>query len=139
MNFLIDTCVVSELSKSNPDKNVLQWFDNCPEDQIFLSSLTLGEIQYGISIFPESRKKNDLSIWFNKLIDAYKDSTLNITDNICLRWGNERAKLEQKGIQLGVVDGLISCTAIEYNYALVTRNMTGVDISNLKVLNPWKS
>lgn len=138
MSFILDTCVFSELCKKEPNKNVLSWFNKCPEDQIYMSSLTLGEIQFGIELLPESKKKNELLLWFNELIEMYKDSTIAITDNICLRWGEEKAKLQKQGIHLPVIDGLIACSAIEYNYTLVTRNISDFDFIDVKLLNPWK-
>ncbi len=82
MSFIIDTCVISELTKKVPDKNVLTWFENCPEDQIFISSLTLGEIQYGIEMLLEGKKKINLMVWYDELLETYKDSTLPVNNNI---------------------------------------------------------
>ncbi len=137
MSFIIDTCIVSELYKKAPEKNVLDWFQNCPEDQIYISSLTLGEIQYGIEMLPHSKKKNNLMVWFDELQETYKGYTLPVNDNICMRWGNERAKLQKKGIDLPIIDGLIASTAIEYNYTLVTRNISEIEGMAAKFLNPW--
>ena len=49
MNFLLDTCVISELIKPQQNKKVFDWINSCPEERLFLSSLTIGEIQKGIS------------------------------------------------------------------------------------------
>jgi predicted nucleic acid-binding protein len=137
MSFLLDTCVISELIKPKPDQNVLQWFNGCDEEQIFISSLTLGELQYGIDVLSAGRKKKDLIIWFNNIIETYKDSTISITDSISIRWGRERAQHRIHGINLSVIDGLIACTAVEYNLILVTRNISDFKMINIEILNPW--
>ena len=137
MSFILDTCVISELIKKLPDNNVLKWLSECEEDQLFISCLSLGEIRFGIDILPESRKKNDLILWFDDIQESFRDSTLPITNSICIRWGEERAKFKKKGLQLPVVDAIIACTAIDNNYTLVTRNTHDFEIMNIALLNPW--
>lgn len=137
MSFILDTCVISELIAKKPDKNVTDWFDRCEEDQLYISSLTLGELKFGIDTLPEGRKKNDLILWFEDIINAYKDSTLAVNDSICLRWGEERARLKKKGIQISVIDAMIACTAIEHNFTLVTRNTSDFKHLSVNLLNPW--
>ncbi len=139
MSFIIDTCVISELTKKVPDKNVLTWFENCPEDQIFISSLTLGEIQYGIEMLLEGKKKINLMVWYDELLETYKDSTLPVNNNISIRWGHERARLQKKGVHLPIIDGLIACTAVEYNYTLVTRDISEIEAIDVRFINPWES
>lgn len=137
MSFILDTCVISELIKENPNDNVLEWFKQCDEDQLFICSFSLGELMFGIEILPGSKRKNNLRLWFDNVVETYKNSTLHITSNICIRWGEERAKFRKKGIQLPVIDAVIACTAIEYNYVLVTRNTADFEIMNISLLNPW--
>ncbi|OHD67942.1 MAG: hypothetical protein A2W19_06755 [Spirochaetes bacterium RBG_16_49_21] len=138
MSYLLDTCVISELTKQKPDGRVLKWFNQCEEDQMYISCLTIGELHYGIGILPESKKKNDLLVWFNDFQEVYKDATLPITDNICIRWGKERARRKHRGIHIPVIDGLIACTASEHNYILVTRNISDFANMTVQILNPWK-
>ncbi len=67
MNYLLDTCVVFELVKTKPDLRVVQWVRSQDEESLFLSVITIGEIQKGISKLPHSRtKKNQLLIWLEK-------------------------------------------------------------------------
>ena len=61
MKYLLDTCVISELVKIKPNRNVLNWIKSCEEESFHLSVLTVGEIQKGISKLPESKKKDKLS------------------------------------------------------------------------------
>jgi predicted nucleic acid-binding protein len=60
LNYLLDTCVVSELIKPKPSSKVTKWLRSCRDENLFLSVLTIGEIQKGISKLPDSRKRNDL-------------------------------------------------------------------------------
>lgn len=137
MSYLLDTCVISELCKKAPDNAVIDWFVNCPEDRLFISSLTLGELQYGIELLPVGKKKNDLIVWFEEINTLYSEIALSVDNKISLRWGELRAQLRQKGFQLPVVDGLIASTAIEHNYILVTRNTSDFEATGVQCLNPW--
>ncbi len=82
MNYLLDTCVVSELLKKEPDRNVQKWISETDETSLYLSVLTFGEIHKGIEKLPESRKKDQLRKWVNfDLRDRFK----NRIDRICFR------------------------------------------------------
>lgn len=65
MKYLLDTCIISELIKSEPDISVVQWLNSIDEQNIYLSVLTIGEIQKGIQKLPASKKKEKLQIWLN--------------------------------------------------------------------------
>ena len=65
MNYLLDTCVISELVKPTPNGNVINWLTHTPAERLFLSVITVGEIRKGITKLPESKKKNRLSDWLS--------------------------------------------------------------------------
>ncbi len=137
MSFLIDTCVISELVRPKPEARVLEWFSEIPDDELVISTLTLGELWYGISLLKNGRKKNDLIKWYTRFSATFKDSTLPVTNAISVRWGTERARLRGMGIHLPVIDGLIAATAIEYGYTLVTRNTADYLAIGVLLFNPW--
>ena len=60
MNYLLDTCLVSEIIKDPPNENVLAWLSGIPESSLFLSVLTIGEIHKGIAKLPQSKKRDNL-------------------------------------------------------------------------------
>jgi predicted nucleic acid-binding protein len=138
VSYLLDTCVISELIKPKPDQNVIEWFSQCNEDHLHISCLTLGELNFGIDMVRDNKKRNVLVKWYNDLVETFRDSTLSITDSICIRWGRKRALYRKKGIQIPVIDGLIASTAIEHNYILVTRNIIDFETMNIQLFNPWE-
>jgi predicted nucleic acid-binding protein len=137
MKYLIDTCIISEFRKPIPEESVLKWFNACDENQIFISSLSIGEIHYGISRLPDGRKKNDLFMWFDQVITTFSGRIIPITDTTCTIWANMRAKAENNGVQLSVIDGLLAATAQEYSLIFVTRNVKDFVITGIQILNPW--
>lgn len=137
MSYLLDTCVLSELCKQEPSESVIKWFEQCSDDNIFISSLTLGELQYGIELLPDGSKKNDLINWFDQITTSYQEFAIPASNTISVRWGELRAQLRKRGIQLPVIDGLIAATAIENNFILVTRNSSDFEPTGVRILNPW--
>lgn len=137
MNYLIDTCVISELRKPVPDESVLTWFQGCDAEKLYISSLSIGELHYGISLLPDGKKRNDVVIWFNQVVEAFSGRVLAITDVVSIIWGNMRARARKKGLLLPVIDGLLAATAEAHQLVLVTRNIKDMGITNALLHNPW--
>lgn len=138
MKYLIDTCVISELIKPNKNQNVLNWIQSTYEEQLFLSVLSIGEINKGISKLPVSKKKELLGLWVEKdLKKRFIGRILGINEVIASLWGNIQGEAERKGKKMPVVDSLIAATAIVYDMVVVTRNIKDLEISGCKILNPW--
>jgi toxin FitB len=137
LSYLLDTCVLSEFSKKSPSAQVLHWLESIPQEELFISVLTLGEIRCGIGKLPDGRKKNDLFRWFDVLREVYEASTLEVDGDIALRWGAERARLTKRGQQGSVIDGLIALTALHHNLYLVTRNVSDFSYFDIELINPW--
>lgn len=139
MSFILDTCVVSELSRPSPDQGVTSWLDACPTELLYLSALTLGELQYGIRRLPEGGKKNDLAVWIEELKSAYRGYILPIDERVCVRWGEERARMERLGQPAPVIDALLAATALEHGFALVTRNTRNFEPLGVRLIDPWSA
>lgn len=107
MNYLLDTCVVSELIKAKSDKNVINWIETIEEEHLFLSVLTLGEIEKGIAKLPLSLRKSNLKTWLEQdLVLRFENRILNITPEIALYWGDLQGELEKQGKPMPIVNGL---------------------------------
>jgi predicted nucleic acid-binding protein len=123
MSYLIDTNCISELVKSAPNKNVIQWFDDQNELDLYLSVITFGELRKGVDKLPDSKRKRKLNHWINEdLLHRFKNRTLDITLSEVNKWGKVLAKAEKMGRTLPAVDALIAATALAHNFAVVTRN-----------------
>ena len=138
MKYLIDTCVISELVRKKPDSQVLEWIENCDEDHLYLSVLTLGEIQKGISRLSDSRRKLPIQKWLDTDLRArFEGRILPITDEIALTWGLIQAEAELKGSPIPTIDALIGATAVAHNLYVVTRNESDIQRTGVHILNPW--
>jgi predicted nucleic acid-binding protein len=138
--FLLDTNVISELIKPRPEANVTSWIEGTDESLLFLSVVTLGEIQRGIAGLPQSRRRVTLEAWFDKDLQArFEDRILPIDQEVADRWGLLTAAALNSGIVLPVIDGLLAATALEHNLTFVTRDTGQIPSMGVAVFNPWQS
>ena len=137
MNILLDTCAISELRKPEPSFSFLEWFNECNEHLLYLSSITLGELRFGIDLLPGGKRKNDLLTWYAQLSLSYRGHILSPSLGICERWGALRAERKRKGEPLAMADGLIAATALHESMALVTRNTKDFQGLGVELINPW--
>jgi len=138
MNFLIDTCLVSEFKRPQPEPKVIRWLSDQIEESLYLSVVTIGEIQRGISLLADSRKKTELENWLHSLIIRYNGRIMRLDSEELIFWGDMVAKLEKRGRTLPLMDSLIAATALSHDLTLVTRNETDFDGTGVRVLNIWK-
>jgi len=138
LNYLLDTCVLSELTKKEPQTSVINWVDSVREQSCFISVLTVGEIQKGISKLPESPKKQELQNWLNcDLQQRFEGRILELNVEILIEWGRNLGNLKKGGIKLPVIDSLIAATALINSLTVVTRNTQDIERFGATILNPW--
>ncbi|MEO0968183.1 MAG: type II toxin-antitoxin system VapC family toxin [Cyanobacteria bacterium J06639_18] len=137
MRVLLDTCVLSELYKPIPLESVKSAVDSLLDNDIYISVITLGEISKGISLLSESRRKRDLSVWFNNIEHVYAKRVLQIDSEIAAIWGKITAIAQKKGFILAAADGLIAATALRHGLYLMTRNVKDFEVTGVLLLNPW--
>ncbi len=136
MSYLLDTNVLSELVSKNPNQGVIEWFDAIPDESLYLSVLSLGEIRKGVAKIENLRRKNKLLIWLeNDLPGWFEDRILSIDQAVADRWG--RLEYEVKRT-LPAIDGLLAATALHHDLEMVTRNEKDFELPGLTVINPWK-
>jgi len=135
--YLLDTCLLSELIRKEPNQGVLDWIKDKEESSLFLSVLTIGEIRKGIVKLKLSTKKKELTLWFAELESRFKDRIIPIDIQISLKWGEIQANLEVNGNSMPTIDSLIASTALCKNLIVVTRNGKDMKQSHVEILNPW--
>jgi hypothetical protein len=132
--FLLDTVIISELRKKRPDAGVLRWISGQQDNQLFLSVVTLGEIERGIEkqrgAAPEFAE--ELATWIEYLASLYADRILPITPTIARHWGRLSARLGNEGADL-----LIAATGLAHSLTVVTRNTGHFEPTGVNVINPF--
>ncbi len=138
MKFLLDTCLVSELVKKEPNLRIVSWLDECDEQGLYLSVLTVGELQKGVSKLPAGIRKENLQMLIeHDLAERFKGRILELDMDTSLTWGKLQGEAEQRGEKLSVMDSLIAATAITHGLIVVTRNLKDLERCQAKVFNPW--
>jgi predicted nucleic acid-binding protein len=137
MKYLLDTCVISEIAKPVPDAEVMDWLYATPSELLFLSVVTIGEIRKGLTKFPDSKKKEVLTVWLSTLMEEYQERILPIDAAVADNWGIIQGKAEMAGTPMSSIDSLIAATAFTHNLTIVTRNESDYSAARVPIMNPW--
>ena len=137
MRYLIDTCVLSELIKKRPSKQVTAWIRNQDETALFVSVLTFGELEKGIAKVDDVRRRQTLREWVDHdLKRRFAGRILTFGYETACRWGEITGKAEKEGSPIPVLDGQLAATALIHGMTFVTRNTADVSPSAVPALNP---
>ena len=138
MKYLLDTCLISEVIKREPNPAVIDWLDAQDEQTLFLSVLNLGELQKGISRLPDGPRKEELQAWVTlDLLERFTGRIIDVDLDTALCWGKLQGNAERAGEKLPVMDALIAATASAHGLTVVTRNIKDMERCGVRVCNPW--
>jgi toxin FitB len=139
MNYILDTNVVSELTKKQPNPNVVQWVDSQDPTRLYVTVITIGEIRKGIKKLPPSARKDALYAWlFSHLFVRFDGRILSVTTEAMLQWGELMGRLEAKGIVISAVDSFIAAIALQGTFTIATRNTDDFRETGVSLINPWE-
>ena len=137
MRWLLDTCVVSELTRPEPNAFVRQWLaDHAKLSAI--AAVSVGEIQHGLLRLPAGAKKRRLETWFDELCGQFDSRILPTTTAVWREFGRLKTDLEQTGRPQDDLDIAIASTAYCHKLTLVTRNVRHFQDTGLDICNPWE-
>ncbi len=134
--YLLDTNILSETRKRQPEPRVMRFLENAEPSALFISVLTIGELRKGVAL----KGRNDadaarqLSAWVDGLEYSFADRLLGVDAKTATLWGEASAERPRP-----VVDTLLAATAIEHKLTLVTRNTADVSDMQVALINPWES
>ena len=138
--WLLDTNVVSELRKKRPDRHVKAWSDAQAADSLFLSSVTLAEIRYGIERQPDPKFRNELTVWLDhRLRPWFAGRILPVDEEVILEWRRMVARGRERSITFSQPDLFIAATAQVHSLVVCTRNEDDFRQTGVPVFNPWRS
>ena len=138
MRYLLDTCVFAEYSKARPNEKIIEWVDTQIQETLYVSVVTIGEIEKGIAKMQPSRRRTGIEAVLESLLIRFDDRVIPIDTAVARRWGKLTGELENIGRPLPVIDSVIAATALEHHFTLITRNALDFAQTNAKVLNIWK-
>lgn len=140
MRVLLDTNVLSEVTRPHPDASVLKWLHGLDEDRAFISVVSIAEIRHGVVLMDSGRKRDVLANWLAEdLPQRFERRVLPIDESVALSWGDLMGKAKRSGRSLSSMDGMIAATAITHGLTLATRNIRDFDGLGIELFNPWTS
>jgi predicted nucleic acid-binding protein len=135
MSYLLDTNILSEAVRRNPNKSVIKWLDQLPGEALYVSVLTLGEIRKGIETLADGKRREKLRLWLeHELPEWFADRVLPVDLAVADRWGRLLAEI---GRPVPTTDSLLAATALRHELRLVTRNSADFEYPGLEVINPF--
>jgi hypothetical protein len=138
VSFLLDTNVVSEWVKPQPDRNVISWLADVDEDRVFISVMSFAEIRRGLELLPAGRRRERLAAWLAEELPArFEERILNIDQHVAETWGVVMVRGQKLGLTLGSMDAFFAATTEAHGLTLVTRNVKDFQALGISLLDPW--
>lgn len=135
---LLDTNVVSEAMAPAPAGSVLEWLNRADADTLYLSTITIAEIGYGLRVLPEGKRRRLLEERFDEFVERGFDQRLLTFDRAAARlYGEVMARRRKIGRPMGVADGQIAAIARANRFAIATRNVRDFEECGLEIVNPF--
>lgn len=133
--YLVDTNVVSELRRPRPNRRVIKWISDVPPEQLFISAVTIGEIQAGIEVTREQdmQKAAQLEAWLIQVSRTY--NVLSMDANTFRQW----AKLMHRKSNTLIEDAMIAATALTNGLTVSTRNIRDFEALGLAAIDPFQA
>jgi len=132
--YLLDTVILSDLRRKAPSPNVVAWVSSKPSEDLFVSVITLMEIQRGADLkrIKEPDAARQLDRWLDGIVSAFASNTLVVSTDIARRWGELEARLKQSNVDLA-----IAATAMSHSLQVVTRNVRNFRPTGVAIINPF--
>ena len=138
MAWLLDTNILSELRRLKPEPKVLTFVAGHPLEELFISTVTLAELRFGIELLSDGSRREELSHWLShKIRPMFDQRVLPITEDIMLRWRLVVEEGRKSGHTFSQPDLIIAATAIHHGLTIVTRDRSDFDKAGVPVINPW--
>ena len=135
---LLDTNVLSALMLRTPDPVVVQWLDRQPAESIWVTSVTVFEIQTGLELLPRVRRRNQLERSFEQLLSDELDGRVQSFDRAAaVASGTLAAERQQAGLSMEVRDAEIAGIALTRRAVLATRNIRHFVDLGIELVDPW--
>lgn len=133
--YLLDTNVVSELRRRKPHGAVVGWLEGTPAEQLFVSAVTIGELQSSIELTREQdeAKANALEVWLGQVVESF--AVVPMDAAAFRKW----AQLKHRQSDTLVEDAMIAAIAEVHNFAVVTRNVRDFEVFGSRILNPFET
>ena len=134
---VLDTNVVSEAIKPEPNPSVLAWLDAQAAETLFISSITVAELLFGIGALPDGRRKDLLATRIDGLLDQFVGRVLHFDTTAARRYADLAVKARAAGQGFPTPDGYIAGIAAAHGFSVASRDTSAFNAAGLAVIDPW--
>jgi len=137
-DWLLDTNILSELRRPSPERKVVAFIAGQPLDSLYISSITLAEIRFGIELVADATRRAELTDWLtHKVRPMFQQRILPITEDVMFKWRVLIEEGRKVGHTFSQPDLIIAATALEHGLTVVSRDTSDYEKARVPVLNPW--
>lgn len=135
---LLDTNVISELMRVSPDHNVHAWINGQDAGQLYLSTITMAEIWFGVQVLPEGNRRDSIILRFQQFVSlGFTQRVAVFDESAAVAYGEVMARRRSIGRPMSVLDGQIAAIARSNGARVATRNITDFERCGIELINPW--
>jgi predicted nucleic acid-binding protein len=135
---LLDTNVVSEAMRVVPDPRVLRWLNESETSDLYLSTITIAEVAYGLQILPQGRRRDAISERFQQFVNrGFSHRVLSFDEPAAFVYGEIMARRKSLGRPMSVPDGQIAAIAKTHSLVVATHNVGDFEPTGIELVNPW--
>ncbi len=136
---ILDTNIISELTRQAPEPGVVSWLDSLPAEEVGTTAVTAAELLYGVARMPAGRRKRELAAAVRGLLgDEFRDRVLPFDEHCASRYADIVCGRETVGRPIGVADAQIAAICRTAEATLATRNTDDFSGTGIELINPWK-
>ena len=136
---ILDTNVVSQAMKPEPDAAVREWLDAQTAETLFLTSVTVAELLFGIGALPDGRRKRGLAAAVEGMFEVFEDRVLPFDGDAARRYAGLAVTARAAGQGFPTPDGYIAAIAAARRFAVATRDASAFRAAGLEVIDPWQT
>jgi predicted nucleic acid-binding protein len=136
---VLDTNVVSEAMRPTPSPVVRAWLNAQVANTLYLSSVSLAELLFGITALADGRRKYRLADALNGILEIFDDRILSFDTEAARHYADRAAKAQVEGRSLPVLDGYIAAIAAAQGFTVASRDVSPFEAAGVPVINPWES
>ncbi|QDX81810.1 VapC toxin family PIN domain ribonuclease [Denitratisoma sp. DHT3] len=134
---VLDTNVISEAMKSSADAGVMAWLNAQAAETLYLPSIALAEVSFGLAALPSGKRKSALSRVLDDLLELFEGRILPFDIDAARQYGELAAKAKSAGKGFPTPDGYIAAAAVARGFSVATRDIGPFEAAGVPVINPW--
>ena len=135
---ILDTNVISEAMRPAPEPNVSRWLDVQSAGALYLTTITIAEVRFGLGVLPRGRRRHALEDGFQRILaEGFQGRLLPFDEPAADEYGGLMSRTRAIGRPMSVLDGQIAAIARAHGFAIATRNARDFEESGVRLLNPF--